>query len=90
MRKGAALFEAFTGEPVSVRRRIQYPQPKVAVGFGKVVAIAYKTRRDGEVEVYEHEFKPKCAPALGVSADGRQLIMAGGSYRVTETVINDI
>lgn len=67
------------------------PGTKVSGGLdlGTVFAVAYTTRRDGKVEAYRHDFRPRSRPQLTLSKRGF-LILAGGAYQFKETGINDL
>jgi len=55
------------------------------VELGQLVSIVYRTKkgRDRELTDYEHDFR-KELPRLAFTLEGRLLVIAGGSYRVSE------
>lgn len=55
--------------------------PKEAIALGEILAIEYRSSRDGKS--YRHEFDSH-RPLLASSLDGAQLVIVGGRYRVTE------
>lgn len=86
----ADLFRRFTGhraEPVEVVS--VPPLPKVVAIMGELDGVLYTTVRDGRREKYIHTFRAKDRPLLGVSPDGKQLLIVGGDYDFTERGIVD-
>ena len=78
-------FEEFTGHPGEVIGEIEIPDmPKTVWVLGELTAVCYEATRDGITEQYMHEFNKKHRPLLCVAPDGKQLIVAGGRYKVTE------
>lgn len=82
-------FEEFTGHEVDGVKKINFKMPKVVGVVGRIHSICYEATRDYETELYEHEFKENNAPTLAVSDDGRQLMILGGHYVVTDHGIED-
>jgi len=90
IRQGVKLFEDFTGHEAKRALKMAKPVlPDVMIRVGEVLAIAYITTRDGKKESYEHQFKKGSRPLLAASSDGRVIALLGGSYRFTESGIND-
>lgn len=57
--------------------------PKALAAIGHVESIAYRSYKwTGHVETYFHKFKIADRPILATDADGKQLYIIGGSYRV--------
>lgn len=89
--QAAKLYKDFRG--FDPREVIEYDMPDQTVygmDMGRVAGIAYDTVRDGEPESYYHEFEKNSAPRLVASADGRQLFLPDGDYRVTDEGITDM
>ena len=90
LKKGAALYEDFTGHSAEIVRVIDKPQiPDALVVIGSCDGILYTTVRDGVTERYIHEFKTKSKPVFAVSPDGKQIFLLGGSFDFTERGIVD-
>jgi hypothetical protein len=85
----ADLFERFTGHPVSQAQRVALTIPAAGIVVGSCDGVLYTTTRDGQVERYIHRFRKADAPTLVASSDGRQLLLVGGRYRMTELGIVD-
>lgn len=60
-----------------------------AFSLGPVASIDYIATRDGETFRYQHEFKEGSEPLLAASHDGKQLLLLGGRYTVTDRGITD-
>lgn len=90
-RTGATdLYTGFHGEPPKkFTPRTFDDMPDEIWQQGDVVAIAYKTRRDGKTVVFEHEFRPKSRPKLCISPDGKRIFLIDGKYKVTDRGIED-
>lgn len=90
-REGArARYAGFHGELPTTEERVDLPPlPEVLWVQGRVTNIVYETWRDGEIVFFDHEFKEKSAPDIAVSDDGRQIVLIGGSYEVTDRGIED-
>lgn len=90
LKKGARLFEEFSGHDAEVIGRVKAPTiPRVLVQIGKIDFIGYRTMRDGEREKYIHKFKGAAKPLFCVTPDGKQIFLIGGSYEFTEQGIID-
>lgn len=72
-------------EPSSVRR-VAAPSTTVGMVLGVLEGVIYRTP-DGVR--YLHEFRGSARPKLAATHDGRQLIVHGGRYRMTERGIVD-
>ena len=74
------------GEFVEVEANHDYD-----VGFmlGEIPEVHYIAERDGETYHFNHKFKKASRPLLIVSHDGKQLMIAGGRYNVTDRGIVD-
>ena len=62
----------------------------VGYALGEIPEIHYIAERDGEIFHFHHTFKEKSRPLLVVSFDGKQLMIAGGRYQVTDRGIVDL
>lgn len=89
LRQAAEKFRDFTGHDPEPIGRVNVNMPKTAAVIGELEAVIYATVRDGKNERYIHRFKKSSRPLLCVSPDGKQLIIAGGSYVFTERGIED-
>jgi len=89
VQQAARLFEDFTGHEAGHTRKVLWTVPDVAAQFGELEGVIYNTVRDGKSERYLHKFKKKSRPLLGVSHDGKQLVVVGGHYQFTEAGIED-
>lgn len=74
------------GEFVEVEANTDYD---VGYVLGEIPEVHYIAERDGEVFHFNHEFKETSRPLLIVSYDGKQLMIAGGRYNVTDRGIVD-
>ncbi len=74
------------GEFVEVQINTDY---EVGYVLGEMPELHYIAERDGEVFHFHHEFKAASRPLLVVSFDGKQLMIAGGRYDVTDRGIID-
>ena len=60
------------------------------VNVGTLVAITYSTdKREGGRSNYRHPFDTSAQPSVMVTADGRQIVLVGGFYTVTDHGIED-
>ena len=77
------LFETFAGfaAPQVATRRINRTIPKVLVDMGALRGLVYTKDHRGARRTYIHFMDEP--PRLMCDADGRQLYLLGGSYRVT-------
>ena len=74
------------GEFVEVKFKANYD---VGYVLGEIPELHYIAERDGEVFHFDHKFKEASRPLLIVSFDGKQLMIAGGRYNVTDRGIVD-
>jgi hypothetical protein len=88
--RAAKIFEDFTGHDANVVDIVQSPDYDTYAIIGDVLDIAYRTKRDGKIENYRHEFKKSSRPKLGVSHDGQQIAIIGGRYLFKDSGINDV
>jgi hypothetical protein len=93
LKKAVAFYEDFHwGEKVDrVERKKLSRAPKVAVKLGKLDAVTYETRKNGEQALYEHNFGEEggTRPDLVMDADNKKLHIVGGSYDVRPEGIVD-
>ena len=90
IRRGASLFERFTGHEAEVIGRVKVPAtPKIGVLIGVLDFVGYTTVRDGVREKYIHRFAVSDKPDFVVSPDGKSLHIIGGRYTFTERGIVD-
>jgi hypothetical protein len=77
------LFETFAGfaAPRVAIRRIDRTVPQVLVDMGALRGLVYTKDHCGTRRTYIHFMEEP--PRLMCDADGRQLYVLGGSYRVT-------
>lgn len=92
IQRGAKLLHDFSGHKAKNATRVRIAEtPAVGIAIGKVLGIAYETKRDGVNERYYHKFALKeSRPLLVSSSDGKQLLMVGGSYNFTDRGIVDV
>ena len=89
--RAANLYESFSGHDPEMLGRFKIPSlPKVAMLLGKLDFVGYSTVRDGRAEKYIHKFKASDRPYLAVSPDGKQLLVIGGAFEMTELGIVDV
>lgn len=88
-RKAAQAFENFTGHSVKHVDELKVADNRHFWKLGDLVAVAYDCTRDGRREKYLHEFNRKSRPILAVSHDGKQLVVIGGKFEVTDAGIVD-
>lgn len=74
------------GEFIEVKVNTDYD---VGYALGEIPELHYIAERDGEVFHFHHKFRKASRPLLVVSHDGKQLIIAGGRYDVTDRGIID-
>ena len=74
------------GEFVEVKSNPDY---EVGYALGEIPELHYIAERDGETYQFHHKFKARSRPLLIVSFDGKQLMIAGGRYNVTDRGIVD-
>lgn len=86
----ARRFANFTGINGIDVSALEVPDPDdVLVIIGPCEAIAYNAVRDGELNSYQHEFRPESRPLLAVSFDGKRLYLLEGNYEFTSHGIED-
>lgn len=88
-KKAVSLYRDFTGENPRHIDDWEVTVPDVAMEVGKVTGIIYKAHVDGRVQEFMHEFTGTSRPTLAASSDGRQLLLLGGDYKMTERGIVD-
>jgi hypothetical protein len=88
--RAADLLEDFTGHKARKVDIAEFRNYSTAVHVGECLGIAYSAVRDGKRTKYFHPFRKSSRPLFCVSADGRQIILTGGSYLFTKTGINDV
>jgi len=91
IKQAARLYHGFSGHTGEMEiHKLRVPDlPKAAAVFGVIDAIEYTAVRDGEIVPYRHRFKKKSKPLFCVSPDGKQILILGGSYHVTDRGIED-
>ena len=89
LRKAVRLYTDFTGHDPKFIDEWTVVVPDTALQVGLITGILYKTRMDGKVQEFMHEFTGKSRPILAASADGTQLLVLGGDYKFTERGIVD-
>ncbi len=77
------LYEEFTGHEADEMLSVDFKMPKKVMVMGRLDGVLYTATRDGVTESYVHEFEDN-APLLCVSGDGRQILIVGGDYIVTD------
>lgn len=93
LEQGRSLFEGFHwGEKstATVPARVS-PEPRALVKLGRLEAVAYSTKKDGERATWEHEFGEEGGkkPTLAMDAETRRLHIVGGDYDVEDRGIVD-
>lgn len=84
-------FEDFTGHKATKSHSVELDSNSVAgYRLGSLVGVAYEATRDGETDQYFHRFKKSARPELVSRADGKQLYIAGGKYKVTDRGVEDM
>jgi hypothetical protein len=90
MAQAARRFARFTGHKAESATLVPFPPyPKEAFAIGALVGVVYETVRDGEQQLYVHEFRKASRPLLAATFDGTRLVIVGGRYRFTERGIVD-
>jgi len=83
--KGMALYKKFNSFRPSRLMTIRHPRvmPTVAVELGELVGVIYRSEKEqpGSPRNYIHFMENP--PRLTSNAEGTQLYIIGGSYRVT-------
>jgi len=90
MSEAARRLSEFVGREIGEFVEVKI-NPDYDVGYmlGEIPELHYIAERDGEVFHFEHKFKKHSRPLLIVSHDGKQLMIAGGRYNVTDRGITD-
>ncbi len=90
MSEAARRLSEFVGREIGEFVEVKI-NPDYDVGYmlGEIPELHYIAERDGEVFHFEHKFKKASRPLLIVSHDGKQLMIAGGQYHVTDRGIVD-
>jgi hypothetical protein len=91
IKKAAKLYHNFSGHYGEMEiHKLRVPDlPKAAAVFGVIDAIEYTAIRDGKTELLRHKFRQKSKPMFCVSPDGKQILILGGNYHVTDRGIED-
>jgi hypothetical protein len=91
MDRAADTFEAFTGRAATHKTTHKIPTPKTGFALGPLVGVIYRASRedDGGTFEYLHRFRKSSQPLLIASDDGKQLVISGGEFQVTEKGIED-
>lgn len=88
--KAKTQFRLFSGHEPADLIDIPHPAPAAhAWLLGELQAVKYRAKRDGEAHDYFHEFRKGSRPMLAVTVPGAQIVVVGGSYRVTKAGITD-
>lgn len=89
--RAADTFEAFTGRPATHKTKHPMPSAKTGFALGPLVGVIYRASRedDGGTFEYLHRFRKSSQPLLIASDDGKQLVISGGEFQVTERGIED-
>jgi len=89
-RRAARIFERFTGHECLPIDNVDVPPlPKAVAIIGHCDGILYTTVRDGREERYVHDFAMPDRPLLGISPDGKQILLIDGNYDFTDRGIVD-
>lgn len=87
--KAADAYQAFTGRDATHVTAYQKSASRRGFALGNLLAVEYRATRDGETNVFRHDFKKSSQPLLIGSDDGSCLDIVGGRIRVTERGIED-
>jgi len=83
MTEAERRFEMFhEGDAPTVEEEKKINVPDLLVDMGELVALTYRTHKDGKVAVWEHEFDS--CPQLACGPNGKNIQIIGGKYTVTE------
>lgn len=86
IRAATQLFEDFQGRRPrwddEIVQIAGLTEPTVALAVGKFSGIGYKKLGDGKL--YYHDFSKANLPRIYVAADGKQIFLHGGIYKLTE------
>lgn len=85
----SSLLESFSGQTPKRIVKVDFPKvPRVAVAFGELIEVGYRSVRDGQL--YRHTFRlKKSRPLLAASSDGKSVYIVGGRYAFTDRGIED-
>ena len=90
MSEAARRLSEFVGKEIGEFVEIEAPtEYDVGYVLGEIPELHYIAERDGETFHFHHTFKTDSRPLLIVSHDGKQLMIAGGRYQVTDRGIVD-
>jgi hypothetical protein len=90
MGQAARRLSEFVGREIGEFVEVKInPDYNVGYVLGEIPELHYIAERDGEVFHFDHKFKAASRPLLVVSFDGKQLMIAGGRYSVTDRGIVD-
>lgn len=90
MSEAAERLSEFVGREIGEFREVKInPDYNVGYVLGEIPEVHYIAERDGEVFHFDHKFNEASRPLLVVSFDGKQLMIAGGRYSVTDEGIVD-
>ena len=93
-KKAAALYRGFREADPDKVLQFDIDIPRTVMVLGHAEYIGYRTThgagRKKKLTLYEHPFAPGSRPLLCVSPDGKQLLLIGGRYQVTELGIVDV
>lgn len=86
IKKAVSLSRNFNGVEPGYIDTVEIPEYDVAIKIGVCTHIAYLAE-DGKN--YIHKFKPKSAPMLATTYDGKHLLLLHGKFRFTDRGIVD-
>lgn len=91
MDEAAERLSEFVGREIGSFTEVQI-NTDYDVGYvlGEIPELHYIAERDGEVYHFHHEFAESSRPLLVVTFDGKELMIAGGRYSVTDRGIVDV
>lgn len=90
MSEAAERLSEFVGREIGEFVEVQIDTGyEVGYVLGQMPELHYIAERDGKVYHFHHKFKAASRPLLVVSFDGKQLMIAGGRYDVTDRGITD-
>ena len=81
------LAASYDGKRLFVVGNIKLNTAKI--DLGKIFAVGYTTKRDGEIERYVHTFRTKSRPTLKYDNAHQEIKIIGGDYQFKDTGIND-
>ena len=90
MQEAAERLSEFVGREIGDFKEVSISNDyDVGYVLGEIPEIHYVAERDGELFHFHHNFNVSSRPLLVVSFDGRELMIAGGRYSVTDRGIVD-